>query len=337
MSDFGGYHDEMTHDCPLDEASEHMVTGRLDPTSPVGAVLDEIRGQVGTPPSPEAASAHLAAAVRESQLVKPDPASQLDRTRRHSQRRRRVFSFLTSSLLGKILAGSMAFAATTGTLAATGALPDPVQGVVADVVSVVGIDIPNPDDQAVVEEPTEAADTETESNDVEDPSEDPAVVDETVDPDEDDDSAVVSDDDEADDDDVSAVVSDDDEADDDDDSVVVSDDDEADDEDDEADDDDSAVVSDDDEADDEDSAVVSDDDEADDDDDSAAVLVDDESGDDAAVVSDDEQSDDDDDAVVVSDDDQSDDDSAGAVSADDEDDDEDDGESGGAPISGSVF
>jgi hypothetical protein len=55
------------------------------------------------------------------------------------------------SMIGKLLAGKAALAAVafvgltaTGAAAASGSLPDPVQGVVSDAVSHVGVDIPHP-------------------------------------------------------------------------------------------------------------------------------------------------------------------------------------------------
>ncbi len=156
MTRSGGDYDEMRKNHTTDAGLEAMVTGSADPDHPLGRMLMDLRESATGWPNPDRASEHVAAAVREARLNVQAPTSPtVTPTRRQSTRRRTVFSFLTSSLIGKILAGTVAFAATGGTLAATGTLPDPVQSVVADTVEVVGIHIPDPsdaDDVIVVDE-----------------------------------------------------------------------------------------------------------------------------------------------------------------------------------------
>ena len=58
-----------------------------------------------------------------------------------------VFSSLIASLIGKIALVSVAVAATTGGLAATGSLPDPAQDALARAAEEVGFDLPASDDR----------------------------------------------------------------------------------------------------------------------------------------------------------------------------------------------
>ncbi len=63
-----------------------------------------------------------------------------------------MISTFLSTLLGKLAVGTVALAATTGGLAATGNLPDPAQQWVADAISHIGVDIPAPSDVELPEQ-----------------------------------------------------------------------------------------------------------------------------------------------------------------------------------------
>ena len=63
-------------------------------------------------------------------------------------RRRIMLSTFLSSLFGKLAIGAVALATTTGGLAATGNLPDPVQDWAAEQLASIGADIPDSTDQA---------------------------------------------------------------------------------------------------------------------------------------------------------------------------------------------
>ncbi|GMQ86096.1 MAG: hypothetical protein BMS9Abin07_1668 [Acidimicrobiia bacterium] len=161
MSRYGGDYDEMSKDQLLDDGLEAMITGSPDPDHGVGQALIELRQAAVSPPSSGQMSTHVSMAVQEALLNVPTPASSASTARRRPRtRRRRVFSALTTSLIAKILVGSMALAATGGTLAATGNLPDPVQTVVADTVDNIGINIPHPDDSVAQVDSDEAVEVD---------------------------------------------------------------------------------------------------------------------------------------------------------------------------------
>jgi len=146
MTRSGGYYDEMRNDHTDDAGLEAMITGSPDPDHPLGRMLTDLKDSATGWPTSDQAAEHVAAAVHQARLNVPAPVAPKAAvpTRHRIPRRRTVFSFLTTSLIGKILVGSMALAATTGSLAATGNLPDTAQTAVANTVGVIGIQIPNP-------------------------------------------------------------------------------------------------------------------------------------------------------------------------------------------------
>jgi hypothetical protein len=75
------------------------------------------------------------------------------------RRRKLVLGTLLSSIVGKVVVGSVALAAATGGAAAAGVLPDPAQQAIADVASHIGIDLPSPADHTdgVLDEAAETA------------------------------------------------------------------------------------------------------------------------------------------------------------------------------------
>jgi len=101
--------------------------------------------------SPAVEEAHLARIVNAARLhtdqMRPAPQSSGDagQSRRPQWRRKIVLSSLFGSLTAKLLAaGALAATAATGGLAATGALPSPVQQAVAGAAGDVGVTLPNP-------------------------------------------------------------------------------------------------------------------------------------------------------------------------------------------------
>jgi len=137
-----------------------MITGSPDPDHPLGRMFSDLRESATGWPTTDKAADHIAAAVQESRLnVTAQASPAVMPEGRRVPRRRTVFTYLATSLVGKILVGSVAFAATGGTLAVTGSLPDPVQSAVASTVEVVGIHIPDPSDAeaiVVIDEAPEA-------------------------------------------------------------------------------------------------------------------------------------------------------------------------------------
>jgi len=169
MTRSGGNYDEMGTNDFLDDGLEAMVTGSLDPDHPLGYLLGELRDSAMGWPAPDQAAEHVAAAVQQARLNVPAPAlsgASMSPGRRTTTRRRTVIRFLTSTLIGKILAGSVAFAAAGGSLAATGNLPAPAQTAVANTVQVVGIHIPDPADDPIADSvDTPPADETADSSD----------------------------------------------------------------------------------------------------------------------------------------------------------------------------
>jgi hypothetical protein len=125
---------------PLDEDSaSRLVQGLVHPDDAppgYGAVAGLLNAAAQLPLAPvdeDSAAATVSAMVEVIRTAEPVP---------QTSRRK--------SMLGKILAGKALAAVAvigltaTGAAAATGSLPDPVQGVVSDTVSHVGLNIPHP-------------------------------------------------------------------------------------------------------------------------------------------------------------------------------------------------
>ncbi|MFH2071650.1 MAG: hypothetical protein ABIJ75_02240, partial [Actinomycetota bacterium] len=90
-------------------------------------------GGLAETPSGAVASAHIAAAVGAAQ-VEASPGHHPARAAspRPLLRRRTVFTGLFTTIIAKVIAGTMAIAAATAGAAAAGVLPDPVQGYMDD-------------------------------------------------------------------------------------------------------------------------------------------------------------------------------------------------------------
>jgi hypothetical protein len=135
MDPFDDYQDEMSGRL-TSERAEAILAGRARADDdPLGATLgrafDELRRELFDQPGPEVAARHLAAMVAAS-----ESASALDRTARMA-RKWRPFPRLRLAIVG--LAVCLVL---FGGLAIAGALPGPVQDVVADAAAVVGLDLP---------------------------------------------------------------------------------------------------------------------------------------------------------------------------------------------------
>ncbi len=149
MSVSGGNYDEMGTEHISDKEIEMILSGSVEPGSLLGDAIVELRDSVIEKPAGDLATLHIAAAVNEARLASQAvvPVRTVRRRPRHSVRRKAVFTAMTSSLIIRLLLGSLALAATGGTVAAaTGNLPDPIQAVVSEAADNIGIDIPHPDE-----------------------------------------------------------------------------------------------------------------------------------------------------------------------------------------------
>lgn len=134
----------------LDEQLDRLLAG--DPYSDMGDGITELVGRLrsdlaGKAPATEL-TARLALETREADGAPVWARSRTGRPLPIRWRRRIMLTTFISSLLGKLVIGSVALAATTGGLAATGNLPDPVQEWAAERLDTVGIEIPGPNDHA---------------------------------------------------------------------------------------------------------------------------------------------------------------------------------------------
>ena len=142
MSDRGAYKDDGGTDMTRrgrDQEHERMLEGGTDPA--FDAFADALRSPDEIDPT--LATAHIAAAAS---LARETPAPVTDRSPvvAFPWYRRVVVRGAGLGLTAKLLLGGAVAVAATGGAAAGGILPDPVQGVIADTVSHVGIHIPNP-------------------------------------------------------------------------------------------------------------------------------------------------------------------------------------------------
>lgn len=156
MRPSGGNGDEMDMfrrlgDREVEDLLSGIAPGEDGDLEDLVALIGELRAAGSLEPVSESlAERHVALAaevartfVGTSQTVQ-QPHRPVPRLR--ERRRKLVLATLLSSLVGKIVVGSVAVAAATGGAAAAGVLPDPVQEVVADAASHIGIDLPSPAD-----------------------------------------------------------------------------------------------------------------------------------------------------------------------------------------------
>jgi hypothetical protein len=150
MTSYDGNESEMST-ILTDRHIERLLTGRSVPEAGALAIfVDELRADGQAHPDELMVTRHVAACADAAHLARdltPDRDAVRRRTR-PARRRRTVMAALTSSLLAKVLAGSVALAAVGGTAATTGNLPDPAQSAVAEAASRIGISLPSPEDGA---------------------------------------------------------------------------------------------------------------------------------------------------------------------------------------------
>lgn len=145
-----GYRGEMTRSKRhLDSQIDRLLTDDHDPD--MGAVIVQLVDRLQEEPTskgsnPELAST-LAAEARATENVTVRARHRTHRQLPTRWRRRIMLSTFLSSLFGKLAIGAVALASTTGGLAATGNLPDPVQEWTAERLGAVGIAIPGPDEE----------------------------------------------------------------------------------------------------------------------------------------------------------------------------------------------
>jgi hypothetical protein len=147
MTSFDGNEDEMST-VLTDRQIERLLAGHPSPEA--GALMmfvEELRAEGQAHLDEILVTRHVAACTDAAHLARPLTTDRdVLRRRTRPSRRRRVMAAFTSSLLAKVLAGSVALAAVGGTAATTGNLPDPAQSAVAEAASRLGISLPSPED-----------------------------------------------------------------------------------------------------------------------------------------------------------------------------------------------
>lgn len=106
-------------------------------------LVEQLRAETEQFGTPTELVARLAAEARGIDGAPSGPRTRTTRPLPTRWRRRIMLSTFLSSLAGKLAIGSVALATTTGGLAATGNLPDPVQDWTADRLGAIGIEIPS--------------------------------------------------------------------------------------------------------------------------------------------------------------------------------------------------
>ena len=110
---------------------ESLLRGRAGPDLEQWEMfVGDLRRVASVQADASVAETHITAAAevaRTAPVVKPPAASTTP-----VLRRRTVFTGLITTIIGKVLVGSMAIAAATAGAAAAGVLPDPVQGFMDD-------------------------------------------------------------------------------------------------------------------------------------------------------------------------------------------------------------
>lgn len=147
MTSFDGNQSEMST-VLTDRQIERLLAGHASPEAGGLAVfVEELRAEGEARVDETMVTRHVAACTDAAQLAR-DLTTDRNVVRRRARpaRRRTVMAAFTSSLLAKLLAGSVALAAVGGTAATTGNLPDPAQSAVAEAASRLGISLPSPED-----------------------------------------------------------------------------------------------------------------------------------------------------------------------------------------------
>lgn len=140
----------------------------------------ELRAESSAPIAHEIATAHISS-IAAIAANGPSPVTGKARVPMlHRLRRRLVLGSLLSGVAAKVLAASVALAAVTGGVAATGVLPDAIQNPIATIYNSVGFDFPTASDEDCDESTAEEC---TETPGAETPTTDPTEGGESGDPD----------------------------------------------------------------------------------------------------------------------------------------------------------
>ena len=156
MSDMGSYESDMVWLSRISEAEiERVLEGEYAGEDPslhaLATYAQDAKATFAAAPDEATRATHLMAIAEAAANVDATPAPVLTPAPSSPFRRMKlVLTSLFASLIGKIALASVALAATTGGLAATGSLPDPAQEALARASEKVGFQLPTDDDDAGV-------------------------------------------------------------------------------------------------------------------------------------------------------------------------------------------
>jgi len=154
MSDMDSYESDMVWLSKLnDEDIERVLAGEYPGEElslcALATYAKDVKDTFSVAPDEATRVTHLMAIAEATADLDATPAPVLSPAPSGPFRRLKlVLTSLFASLIGKIALASVALAATTGGLAATGSLPDPAQEALARAADKVGIDLPVGDDRA---------------------------------------------------------------------------------------------------------------------------------------------------------------------------------------------
>jgi len=154
MSDMGSYESDMVWLSRISEAEvERVLEGEYAGEDPslhaLATYARDAKATFAAAPDEATRATHLMAIAEAAVDVDATPAPVLTPAPSSPFRRMKiVLTSLFASLIGKIALASVALAATTGGLAATGSLPDPAQEALARAGEKVGFDLPVGGDRA---------------------------------------------------------------------------------------------------------------------------------------------------------------------------------------------
>ena len=144
MKPSDGYHGDMSgYERLTDAEIEALLTGDTpEGLESIGGLIAEIRSLEDDGVDEAVAQRHITAAAELARSTTTTGVTGASRSAapagtRTRRRKRTVFAGITSTIAGKILTGAVAAVAATGTAAAAGVLPEPIQDVVDDKVIVV--------------------------------------------------------------------------------------------------------------------------------------------------------------------------------------------------------
>jgi hypothetical protein len=152
LSDFDAYSSDMGWPKELrDEELDRVLAGRYEGEDPalddLAAFARDTQAALSGVPGEATRRAHLAAMIEVAE-VEGAPVAVRRQAVKPSRIRRweLVLSQLLATLTAKLAVTGVALAAATGGLAATGALPEPAQNVVASAAEKVGVELPEGDE-----------------------------------------------------------------------------------------------------------------------------------------------------------------------------------------------